>query len=100
MNLGPLPDNGGPCELLIEFSSKGGALAPLPAVSVDGAPGTVCRDERTTEGRRVASFRVPAAALARAKVHQIRVAGTGHALTIQRVELSLGAPRAGRAAGS
>ena len=92
MQLGPIPDNRWPCELLIGLAPPQDAAAPAPAASVNGQPCEV-RSDATKDGLRLVSFSVPATALAGTESHQIKLASKDqNALTIHRVEMSLREP--------
>jgi hypothetical protein len=92
MKLGPIPDSGWHCELLVGLAPPQGAAVPAPAASVNGKPCEV-RSETTKDGLRLLSFNVPATALAGAASHQVKLASKDQsALTIHRVEMSLREP--------
>jgi len=92
LQLGPIPDNRWPCDLLIGFAPAQDAAALAPAASVNGQPCEV-RSDATQDGLRLVSFGVPATALAGTECHQIKLACKDqNALTIHRVEMSLREP--------
>ncbi len=93
IRLGPIPDNRWPCELLIGLVPPQGPASPAPTASVNGTPCRV-RSDTTQDGLRLVSFSVPTTALTRSESHQVKLASNDqNALTILRVEMSLGEPR-------
>ena len=92
MRLGPIPDDRGRCELLLEFAPLDGRPIDTPIVLVNGKACEVCSDATAGNGHRSMSFHVPIATLAGAKVQEIKIAGKDAAATayqVDRMEMSL-----------
>ena len=89
MRPGPIPE-GRATSVLLEFAPGEAAMA-VPTVTVNGQPCEVAKDETPKPGVRVIRFAVPAAAVKDADVHEIKAtAKDDKALTVQRVEMSIG----------
>ena len=92
LRLGPLPDDRGHCELLLEFAPLDGKPIDTPVVSVNGKACDVCRDDTAGNGHRSMAFNVPLPTLAGAQVQEINITGkdaAGTVFQVERVEMSL-----------
>lgn len=94
IKLGPIPESGWSCDLLIEFAPSQGGSVHVPAVFFDGKSCEVHNDETTQEGLRLISWRVPPTTSAGNDTHEVKVISKGlNNITIQRVEVSVREPR-------
>ena len=93
MNIRPAPDERWLCDLAIGLVTAQGSPMPVPSVLVNGTPCEFLRENPAPEGSRLISFRIPTSALAKAGVHEIKIASQDQkSLTVQLVEVLLKPP--------
>ncbi len=91
MRVGPVPGDGWHCQLLAELGRVGDAAA-VPAVSVNGKPCELLKDDAAEGGRRVAVFKVPLADLRGTDVQQVKISSKDQnsplVYRVERLEVS------------